>query len=728
MATIEDMSIFDDGSRFQQDQLKKEVFSQKIRRDAKRLLEEQDREAAASQMETSPRLVYDPLPAESPELIPGLLPESGTAAIVGETDTGKAQPLDAKVLTPSGWTLMGLLQVGDELASHDGVASSVVAVHPRGMRQVYRVTFTDGRSTEACAEHLWAVEHPNWFRPSRGTGKRTQSAHNGPKLLTTQQLSELSPSYKRRIYIPVPDRLDFGTTTHLPIDPWLLGMLIGDGSLTGGTPEFTTSDDHIVRRAEQAVDAWLEVHKKPSSRYTYSITRRKKSGHPNTLKASLDALGLTGCRSWEKAIPERYMKANRAAREELLTGLIDTDGYVDKSGVISVTTTSPTLADQIVYLARSVGGVTRLSSKMGSYRKAGISKRTRLAYTITIWHPFHNHIVSLPHKVARLRSSRRRRPIAVRSVVASRVVETQCITVSHPRGLYITDDFIVTHNSLIACEIGSSLLTGEPLWGAIRPTRKIDRVVYILGEHTCVTLQGLFHRTKLPHEGKFMLIGPEHLHPYKGLVIGGVQQGVAIDRLLRWTEGAGLIVFDPLAGFVQGLNSEQDNSAMRTLIDAMSLVATKNQAACLILSHMGKPRLDDQGGEVRRSSYAMRGASSQEDSLTHVFYLRKAITVKQQKSLLEHYDLAVRKFKGSPSNDVFRLERDPETKRNVLKVRDGVKSVAYPTLEIKQGLAEKYTRVARNNPGFTPETCLKMVADMEGMEVLTVERWLSGLI
>lgn len=277
-----------------------------------------------------------------------------------------------------------------------------------------------------------------------------------------------------------------------------------------------------------------------------------------------------------------------------------------------------------------------------------------------------------------------------------------------------------TGKSLIALEIGSSLLTGEPLWGQIEPNRMIKKLVYILGEHTVQTIQGLYHRTQLPHAGKFQLIGPEHLHPYKALVVGGVAQQVAIDRLVKWTDGAELIVFDPLAGFIQGLGAEQDNASMRTLIDSMSYVAQKNGAACLILSHMGKPRLDDDGSEIRRFSYAMRGASAQEDALTHVFYLRRELQVKQQ-GPEEKFKLEVRKFKGNPSSDFFKLRRDPMTKRNSL---EGEKKsrISTPNIEDKMELLAAIQRFKEDKPKFENQVIMECVAIANGMNVEQLKR------
>ena len=283
-----------------------------------------------------------------------------------------------------------------------------------------------------------------------------------------------------------------------------------------------------------------------------------------------------------------------------------------------------------------------------------------------------------------------------------------------------------TGKSLIAIEMASALLTGESLWGGIKPTRTINKVMYILGEHTCSTLQGLYHRTQLPHTGGFYLIGPEHLHPYKALVIGGVQQQIAVDRLSKWCEGSQLIVFDPLAGFVQGQSAENDNATMRTLIDSMSLIASRTGAVSLVLHHAGKPRMDEAGQEVRRTVYASRGASAIEDAFTHVFYLRKALSVKQSGDV-EKFDLAIRKFKGNPSTDVFKLERDPETKRNRLLSAKPL-GKGGPTLEEKLELAAKIQRIRENNPKFDMDTAIKLVADTEGYSKATVERWIGAIV
>ena len=138
---------------------------------------------------------------------------------------------------------------------------------------------------------------------------------------------------------------------------------------------------------------------------------------------------------------------------------------------------------------------------------------------------------------------------------------------------------------------------------------------------------------------------------------------------------------------------------------------------------MGKPRLDDSGTEIRRNSYAMRGASSQEDALTHVFYLRKITKLKQQKSPKEQYELSIRKFKGNPSNDTFKLERDPTTKRNSLI--DTTHTSTSISFEERASYTNAIQNIQSSNPKFNLDTCYKMVADMNKITVTTLKRWLG---
>src|SRR6059036_275405 len=165
---------------------------------------------------------------EKLDLMTSGLQPSDFIIIAGRPSMGKAQPLDAQVKTLTGWKRMGDLRLGDKLASVDGRRSVVSGLFPQGRRQVYRVTFSDGRSTECCDEHLWRVHSRDW---------------RAPRLLTTKRVAEMlgRKRYRHRLWIDAPAGVD-GDAEALPIDPWLLGALLGDGKLSGTSPIFSTSD------------------------------------------------------------------------------------------------------------------------------------------------------------------------------------------------------------------------------------------------------------------------------------------------------------------------------------------------------------------------------------------------------------------------------------------------------------------------------------------------------
>lgn len=214
--------------------------------------------------------------------------------------------------------------------------------------------------------------------------------------------------------------------------------------------------------------------------------------------------------------------------------------------------------------------------------------------------------------------------------------------------------------TLVALEVCSALTTGDPLWGSetLVPLNTAKRIIYVLGEHYNEVIQRLWQKTRLPMSDNVWLLGPDRLGADKWLVTGGKPNMVATDKLSRWADGSDLVVFDPLAAFVTGGDGvENDNNAMRTVLDQMSLVSQRTGAACLILGHQGKPQQDAKTGrEMARKKYAIRGASAIEDAATNIFYMSKETPAAGQEMIV----LTKRKYKGDAPNE-YRLARDPYT-------------------------------------------------------------------
>ncbi len=342
----------------------------------------------------------------------------------GVAGTGKAQPITSKVKIPYGWTEIGKLKIGDKIVTPDGGIANVNGVFPQGILPVYEIEFYDGRKTKSCGDHLWKIT----------------SSINGD-IDKVMKLSEIaSCDFKKNRYgVPliIPEETP---DIDVPLHPYLLGVLIGDGGLTNGI-NFTTEDREIVDNISKL---GYEVNKIKSSKNIYSI---------HNIRKTIKNLGLFGKRSFERHIPQMYMhKLSAKQKIELLQGLIDTDGYVSKNGSVSYTTTSNVLINDIAYLVRSLGGTAKISYKdKNFYTYKGEKKIGRPSWTVSIRHRNIDSFMTLSRKKNRITSNQYGSSnLKIKSITHVGTDECVCISVDSEDHLYITDDFIVTHNTFIA--------------------------------------------------------------------------------------------------------------------------------------------------------------------------------------------------------------------------------------------------------------------------------------
>ena len=339
------------------------------------------------------------------------------------------------------------MKVGDEITSATtGKSQNIIYLHPIEEHECYRINFIDGTSTECSEGHLWLA-----YR-----------SHDGgrEKLWTAKQIFEFYEDKKngknkdKCISIPLCAPVSFKCNFKYPIDPYILGVLIGDGSfcdsnIERGIVTLTTPDQQIIDDFETLGYDMSRLYK-GKNKNCWDITIRE----PFLIK-SLKRLGLAGHTAIDKFIPEQYKYASIDARKEIIRGLMDTDGYVDARGHMSYSTISKQLAEDVAFVIRSLGGVATIKCNKAGYKKDGEFVQCNDCYDVYIRTKIDPELVTLERKQKRCRydfnggaSIPRKRIIGVDYIGKHK---GRCITVSEPSGLYIVENFTVTHNSFLGC-------------------------------------------------------------------------------------------------------------------------------------------------------------------------------------------------------------------------------------------------------------------------------------
>lgn len=342
------------------------------------------------------------------------------ALIAGEPGAGKGFPAGTRVLTPSGWTEIETLVVGDAVIGSSGEAVTVVGLFERGLQPCYEVSFDDGARIVCDSDHLWSVQ----TRKTRYTS-RTWFTVSTEVLADDCKLSVARSGRRpaRKYFVPLVEPVQH-EKVDLPLPPYTLGALLANGHFRVDTkPILSTNDPWVPQRVRAEGVAMVEHASTPVCR-RWAVDARE----------ALRSLGLEGKRSAEKFVPEAYLVAHEEARGDLLAGLCDCDGSSGKGNRRHhFYTSSPHLKDAVVALVRSLGGVTRVSASQ---------RGNEWDYSVSIMgiDPFSNH------KSAEARPAWR----AIEAVVPVEPRETFCLKVDAADELFVVQDYIVTHNTRTA--------------------------------------------------------------------------------------------------------------------------------------------------------------------------------------------------------------------------------------------------------------------------------------
>jgi hypothetical protein len=508
--------------------------------------------------------------------IEDILP-AGLALLTAPPKAGKALALDTAILTTEGWSTMGELKAGMSVYAMDGRPTRIIEAHPvQHDRPCYRVTTRSGASVVADESHLWLV-----------------SQRDHEQIVETKDLAK--GRHGRRWCIPTAAPVH-RPRADLPIDPWVLGYWLGNGTRTNGE---ITINEHD---AEEVLTRIGE----------YGAVRPQRGAVHVTMLGVLPKLRALGVLD-NKHIPESYLMASIDQRRALLAGLLDSDGYPhtkpNGAGEIEFCTTDRALADGTRDLCLGLG--IKASIKEGRATLNGKDCGPKWRFVISAGKS--SGLVTLSRRIERLpdrepaqRSSRD----GIELVERVDSVPVRCITVEHESGCFLAGrDLMVTHNSWISLDFALSVAAGGFTLGGIKCNR--GSVIYLAREDGYRRVQSRMD---------VLLGGNDNVDLSKFEVVpsdvmwDGGAMGIA--ALTDWAEEVGdptLVILDTLAKVEPDAEDGDRYRNEYAMMARYKSFADRFNCAVLAVHHDRKST--DDGGDIFTRVSGTRGLTGAVDTM-----------------------------------------------------------------------------------------------------------------
>lgn len=328
----------------------------------------------------------------------------------------KAHSYDQLVYTPKGLQRWEEIKVGDYLFDTQGGVTKVLEIPFDNETEIYKITLQDGRTIEASGNHLWKVIDYNGLEKIKTTSE-----------LKSKYLKQKGKYQESLYYIPSNKGIEY-EEQEVKIDPYFLGLLLGDGTLGSATRNKISFTSAI-----QDIKEYSNI-----LNFKYkTFDDRHHSIEYSNIKSYLQELDLYDKRSHTKFIPDLYKYNSKKVRLELLKGLMDTDGTCEDNGNSGYTTVSERLAQDVLFLVRSLGINCNLNISSNSYG---------LVYNIRIYTD--TPIFKLSRKYSKQKITKNRAfKTGIRKIEYIGKKRAKCVTVDSQDHCYLIGDFVVTHNS-----------------------------------------------------------------------------------------------------------------------------------------------------------------------------------------------------------------------------------------------------------------------------------------
>jgi phosphate starvation-inducible protein PhoH and related proteins len=351
---------------------------------------------------------------------------------------GRAEPLTNDIPTPNGIKKMGDLKVGDKVFGSNGKTITVTAIYPQGKKRVVTIHFTDGTTVKCSEDHLWSTKTRSEYRHKKNFSTKS----------TLEIMNNIKVGRQNNHEIPILSNPVEFINEFIPMDPYLLGSLLGDGGLSGNSIQFTTADIESIDYLSTLIPKNVSFKKTKSDDYSYRLTLDDNS-HTNPLILILKELNLWGTKSNTKFIPNIYKFNTSSVRLRVLQGLVDTDGWVGKPSGQKTSrqqfySVSETLAKDFKWLVESLGGTA--THRVRVFKENDGSKGHNFPSNIIDFKlPENINPSILSRKSSKYNPSRLKR--CIEKIEFSGEEDCQCISVDAIDSLYLTSNFVVTHNT-----------------------------------------------------------------------------------------------------------------------------------------------------------------------------------------------------------------------------------------------------------------------------------------
>lgn len=393
---------------------------------------------------------------------------------------GKGLSLDTLIKVPNGWEKISDIVPGSDVVMPNGDIARVKGVYNNTNLRCFKITFVDGRNVVCDESHRWTIYSKHLNR----------KGDFSLKTLNTLELKDHFDHVKStkdghrcsRIRIPLVDPTHtMEEDVNLPLDPYVLGVILGDGGIeNNGCVTIVKSDSVLFDEIEKAlsgsnfslgkIGSQRRSEKNQMLLYGSILSNGENKHEFRNIMCHLD---LAGKRAWEKSIPDIYMCGSFNQRLYLLQGLLDTDGHVGKpensigcngkrgnGAGIEFSTTSEILASQTVELARSVGCIAKIKQRQTYFTHNGERKPGRISWRVNIR-------AQIPSMLFRSITKKRccvdanqyavhGLKLSIKDIEEIPSVPTRCLSVDHEDEMFVIQDYIVTHNTATSLNFISS--------------------------------------------------------------------------------------------------------------------------------------------------------------------------------------------------------------------------------------------------------------------------------